>query len=250
VITCDEQIREWMMEHSMNNSDVPAWLATLRVEVSNCERSVLSLLIRSRDEWRSERIERGVTRDEVWTTRIGPVVSCANKLVIVDRYFMSIARRADRGIESARGGGAAWLFGKIGEVANANNPVEVVIYCSDAGEPAMNDEELSLVTKRILEFSKGAVSTLTVFTAPDRQFGQIEHDRYWRIWTGSRSLTLAFGNSIDLFDSKRLQRSSNFSYSVDRLVVDDSRTVELQLEKVSTKLVVARVDSATSDAEI
>ena len=70
----------------------------------------------------------------------------------------------------------------------------------------------------------------------DHLFGRIEHDRYWRMWTGKRSLTLTFGNSVNIFDNERLELSSNFSYSVNRLVTEESRTVERQLEGFSTKL--------------
>jgi hypothetical protein len=236
VVLNSDRIHGWLVEISESGSEVPAWLADQNIEITNCEKSVLSELVRKRDDWRSERIEGGIHRDEVWRTRIGPVVSCANKLVIVDRYFMSIMRRADRGIQSARGGGAYWLFNMIGRSSSISDPMEIVIYCSDAGEPALSSMELSNLAATLLESAEGGISNLTVIVSPDRLFGQIEHDRYWRIWTGNKSLTLTFGSSVDLFDNERLVRSSNFSYSVDRAIADDSRTVEQQLEKVSIKL--------------
>jgi hypothetical protein len=236
VVLNSDQVRRWLLEDSDSESEVPAWLANQHVEITNCERSVLSSLIRSREDWRSERIERGANRDEIWKSRIGPVVSCANRMWIVDRYFMSIARRADRGIQSAHGGGAPWLFSKIGSITSSNNPVEVTIYCSDGDEPKLTESELSDLATTLLEYSGGGISVLTLVVAPDHLFGRIEHDRYWRMWTGKRSLTLTFGNSVNIFDNERLELSSNFSYSVDRQVSEESRTVERQLEGFSTKL--------------
>lgn len=236
VVLNSDQVRSWLIENSDSEPEVPAWLANQHVEITDCERSVLSSLIRSREDWRSERIRRGTNRDAIWKTRIGPVVSCANRICIVDRYFMSNARRADRGIQSARGGGALWLFSKFGSITSGNDPVEVTIYCSDGDEPKLTESELSDVATTLLEYSGGGISVLTLVVAPDRLFGRVEHDRYWRMWTGNRSLTLTFGNSVGIFDNERLELSLNFSYSVDSFVTEELRTVENQLEGFSTKL--------------
>jgi hypothetical protein len=236
VVLNSDQVRRWLLENSDGESEVPAWLANQHVEITNCERSVLSSLIRSREDWRSERIIRGTNRDAIWKTRIGPVVSCANRMWIVDRYFMSIARRADKGIQSARGGGAPWLFSKIGSITSSNDPVEVTIYCSDGDEPKLTESELSDVATTLLECAGGGISVLTLVVAPDHLFSRVEHDRYWRIWTGHRSLTLTFGNSVSIFDNERLELPLSFSYSIDRVVTEESRTVERQLEGFSTKL--------------
>ncbi len=231
----DDQIKTWLGKDSLGESDLPAWLPTQRIEISNCERSVLSSVIQLREDWCSERIERGTSRDELWKTRLRPVVSCANTMVIVDRYFMKIGRKAKQRTSSSPIDGITWLFKQLGSEAIRADPMEVVIYCSYGNEPRLTDAELPELAGSFLESARGGISDLTIFIAPDNLFGQVEHDRYWRIWTGKRSLTLTFGGSVDMFDNERLARPSNFSYSIEKHISEESRKVEKQLEGLSNR---------------
>ena len=190
-----------------------------------------SQVIDARNRWCNERIAARTSRDVVWSTRLRPVIKSANTLTIVDRYFLSDAANS---VIGRGGGGSFWLMEEIAKACH-NDPIALCLY-SAMTEVLGFEDDLMELGNRLKSAGGDGVFELKIHAADERVFAGIEHDRYWRAFTGSRKATFTFSNSISIFENPEFSKAFQLSYKVELGSHTDANTTsdeERRLENSS-----------------
>jgi hypothetical protein len=166
---------------------------------------------------RTSVVRAGETREEVFAHRIAPLVIAATELIVIDRYLADAVLRGSPGF--------GWLLRKVWSL----RAVDVTVLTRH--QPGSTD-----AFSKIHESARrdsGAPGRLRVFQASDKKFRTCSHDRFISATVGSRSLGVAIGKGVSIFDGSVTDQN----YACQYLSNDGSaKRIMLELGFVSNRV--------------
>lgn len=166
-------------------------------------------------------IRAGDNREEIWRTRIAPLVEVSKSIVIYDRYVGAHAAR--RYVYNLRSrDGLTWLLTRIAAYPGRRVRLITAVMEDDGGRP-MGPEVIADGLQK-LRFALGEADVrLDVILVPDggRRFG---HDRHLRF---AERVALALGPGLQTFAAAHIDET----VTVARLPVADARDRERASER-------------------
>lgn len=177
-------------------------------------------------EWNRNGIRNGDSRDQLWETRILPVLELSHSLNIVDRYFLKSLLAGSTKNQKVRDSAVHWLVSKF-EQDLADHPISLTIYTNKVSDLADLQVESTLLN-HLREFAPNGIREIHCFVAKPNLREAIPHDRHWRTASQDWSSKFEFGSSVDLFNNSRIQgdytmRYSNLNHRERRALVDQEQ---------------------------
>jgi hypothetical protein len=178
--------------HSAQSAGLKPEQATLFDEVSEIELARLLLAdsgrLRAAIATLEDDVQRGESREEVWSNRFSVAASTELPVTILDRYATSRLRRTVR-----QGGdcGLAWFLSRV--AADTNVPVHLIAEASTSQVAAGICSDLCDLRSKL---PNRGLKSLSVTLAPERVYRQYTHARHIRFG----HFTICLDRGLSMFD--------------------------------------------------
>lgn len=155
----------------------------------------------------------GASRDDIFNTRVAPLLIGAPEVTIIDRY-------AGKNATSA---GLGWFLERVWSLKD----VPVVLLTGNkpniAGHRPSEVRTAVEAATRTARVNAGSRAALSLWQAHDRQFLRHAHERYVGATVLGRGVAITTGKGLSIFDGPRLSQATQFPLLLNDPVVTETK---------------------------